>query len=91
MNEQISKLQEEAKKNETLKNALVAAGSDLDKVVAAANAHGISVTKADLESAIASAKAKGALGKDDLDKAAGGIDSIYGPGQVTNTTVVGIV
>jgi len=78
MSETIAKLQEAAKSNDGLRKALADAGSDLDKIVAAANAHGVSITKADLESAIAAAKSKGALGKDDLDKAAGGTGSVSG-------------
>jgi len=75
MNEQIVKLQNDSKTNESLKKALIDAGSDQDKIVAVAKEHGYSFTKEDLQAAMSDAKAAatpGKLSEKELEMATGG-------------------
>ena len=90
MNDQIAKLQNDAKTNESLKKALVAAGGDLDKIVAVAKEHGYSFSKDELQAAMSDAKASakpGKLSEKELEAATGGSFVTVTEGAVAQVVV----
>jgi predicted ribosomally synthesized peptide with nif11-like leader len=73
-NSEITRLQNDAKGDAGLRQALVDTGNNLDKIVALAGAKGYKFSKADLQAAIAAGGAKaGELADDELGKVSGGL------------------
>jgi predicted ribosomally synthesized peptide with nif11-like leader len=73
-NSEITRLQNDAKSNADLRQALVDTGNDLDKIVALAASKGYTFSKADLQAAIAAGAGKaGELADDELGKVSGGL------------------
>lgn len=72
--EEITRMQTDAPQSEKLKQALIDAGNDVEKIVEVGKTNGYDFTKEELQALIDEAKAKkeGELGEDDLDKVAGG-------------------